>query len=87
MPLEHEVTERLKAEADQKVRDAYKNLFAGADGEAVISDLIKFCFIFAQTLEPGSPDHTAYREGKRAVGMRILGMSGKLGAMRKSIGV
>jgi hypothetical protein len=87
MPLDHEVTDELRAKEEQKVRDAYANLFIGADAEIVLDDLEKFCRLFKPSFVPGEIDLTGYREGKRAVGMRIFILSGVLGRMKKAKGV
>lgn len=87
MPLEHEIEGEKKTEAAQKVRDAYERIFQGADGELVLGDLIRHCHIDRPCLVFDSHDRTAYNEGKRDVGMRILALSGKFKAMKEAIGV
>ena len=47
---------------------AYKRCFAGADGRAVLGDLIRrFGYTRSSTLAPGQPDVTARNEGQRSV--------------------
>lgn len=51
---------------------AYKRIFAHADGQAVLRDLIhRFGYCRVSTFVAGQPDLTAFNEGRRSVLMHI----------------
>jgi hypothetical protein len=86
MPLEHEIAEAAKAEAEKKLYDAYEQLFVGADAEMVLRDLCLAGHVY-DTVFHEIPRETDMRIGEHRIVMRILRFSGKLKAMKESIGV
>lgn len=51
---------------------AYREVFASEQGKLVLDDLMKFTGVMRQSHVPGDPLDTAFLEGKRRVGLRIL---------------
>ena len=59
---------------EKKISDtiiAYRKLFDCEEGATVLYDLIKACWVLRSTFDP-NPHEMAYREGERAVVLRIL---------------
>jgi hypothetical protein len=68
----------LKKDITPAERDElYRLVFNGPDGEAVLDDLLAACAVNAQTYTKGDTHHTAYREGQRSIGLRLLSILGK----------
>ena len=59
-----------KDDIKQLVMD-YKGTFGSEEGKRVLIDLAKQCYADALTFVPGSPDGTAFNEGKRYVILHI----------------
>ena len=57
-------------EIKQLVMD-YQGTFGTPEGKRVLEDLEKQCYANALTFVPGSPDGTAFNEGKRYVILHI----------------
>jgi len=49
----------------------YKAIFAGDIGQHVLGDILQQCGTDVQSFVPGSPDETAFNEGRRRVGNYI----------------
>lgn len=59
-----------KDDIKQLVMD-YQGTFGSEEGRRVLADLSKQCYADALTFVPGSPDGTAFNEGKRYVILHI----------------
>lgn len=53
-------------------RNHYKAVFSTDSGQKVLKDLLTFCNVTNMTYVPGDPTTTAFNEGMRRVGLRIL---------------
>ena len=53
---------------------AYKTVFSGYEGELVLADLCRHCFIDRNSFNPENMYITAHNEGRRAVANHILTM-------------
>jgi hypothetical protein len=64
----------LKQNLDMRVnrRNYYRNVFSTPDGQKVLKDLLAFCNMLNMTYVPGDPTTTAFNEGMRRVGLRIV---------------
>jgi len=59
---------------EKKISDtiiAYRKLFDCEEGTRVLHDLIRSCWVLTSTFDP-NPNEMIYREGERAVVLRIL---------------
>lgn len=63
-----------KKAVNPELSQKYKTVFKGKAGEEVYQDLLKFCKIDQPTYTPGDPTGTAFNEGLRRVGLRLLSM-------------
>lgn len=63
-----------KNSVNKELADNYKSLYRTPAGKAVIDDLLNFTKVSSPSFIPGSSDVTAYNEGMRRVGLRILSM-------------
>jgi hypothetical protein len=54
------------------LKDDYRQTFSGEAGQRVLADLLRVCRVSHPTFAPGVPDMTAFNEGARSVGLRIL---------------
>lgn len=61
------ILDRLRSKSQ-----AYKKVFSGVHGEAVLSDLVKYCHHKTPTFVPNDPYASAFGEGRRDVFNRIL---------------
>ncbi len=59
-------------QANIELAQAYKEVFASEAGQKVLTDLMKFGKIVEPTYQPNDPYTSAYYEGMRRVGLRIL---------------
>lgn len=50
---------------------SYQRVFKSKDGERVLADLKKRCFVNKTSLSPGQPDVTGFNEGRRSIFVRI----------------
>lgn len=62
-------------EKQNKLNKAYRATFSTAAGKEVMKDLIKFCHIMQPTFVPGDASASAFNEGIRRVGLRIMSKS------------
>lgn len=60
---------------NQELSQKYKNVFSTNDGKDVLKDLLVFCEISQPTFKVGQPDLSAFNEGKRRVGLRLLSLT------------
>lgn len=72
------MNERMNKMKEHLARvQTYKKLFASEEGQEVLKDLRKFCFVDASTMSRGNPGvpydalDLALREGQRNVFLRI----------------
>jgi hypothetical protein len=66
---------RRKTEAgrrDRRLRDTLGGILSIPDGREWILALLADCNVFEMSFVIGSPDMTAFNEGKRAVGNKLL---------------
>lgn len=57
----------------KRLFDAYRNFFLGSDdGKLVLHDLIRESGLLTGGKIPSDPHYLAFREGKRAMALRIL---------------
>lgn len=63
-----------KNNVNAELSDAYKRLFSSPEGKKVLDDLLRFTRVDSPSFVPQQPDLTAYNEGLRRVGIRILSM-------------
>ncbi len=66
---------RRKTEAgrrDRRLRDTLGGILSIQDGREWIWSLLADCNVFEMSFVIGSPDMTAFNEGKRAVGNKLL---------------
>lgn len=61
--------------ANEKLVHKYKTVFGGQDGEDVLLDILKFCKVNQPTYIPGDPHTSAFNEGMRRVGLRLLSLT------------
>lgn len=61
--------------SNEKLVQQYKNVFSGKDGEEVLLDLLKFTKVNQPTYIPGDPHTSAFNEGMRRVGLRLLSLT------------
>lgn len=66
------MSERWQALLGRRAR-AYKTVFKGPAGRTVLADLRRFCGATRLSFQPGDPQATALREGRREVWLRIQG--------------
>lgn len=59
---------------NKELSDSYKSLYKTPAGKVVIDDLLRFTKVTSPSFVPGNADTTAYNEGMRRVGLRILSM-------------
>lgn len=52
----------------------YKSVFMSPEGKEVLEDLLRFTGVNTPSFVPQQQDLTAYNEGMRRVGIRILSM-------------
>ena len=50
----------------------YKEVFQGPKGKEVLDDILKSCSIHEVTYVPGHDSASAFNEGRRSVGLRLL---------------
>lgn len=50
----------------------YATTFGTPEGKRVLKDLLKFTGVMQNSFFPGAADTTAFHEGRRRVGIRIL---------------
>lgn len=60
---------------NEELAKKYKNVFSTKEGEEVLKDLLIFCEISQPTFKVGQPDLSAFNEGKRRVGLRLLSLT------------
>lgn len=59
-------------QADEKVENAYRELFGSPTGQLVLSHLLHVCHAYESSYKPGDPHETTFREGERHIAMLIL---------------
>lgn len=57
---------------NKKLKQQYADVFSTPQGKEVLNDLIKFSRVFEESYHSNSSSNTAYAEGMRRVGLRIL---------------
>lgn len=60
------------AELEQARKTALRELLSTAHGRRFLWDELSFCAVFSATYVPNSFDRTAFNEGKRTVGNRLM---------------
>lgn len=63
-----------KNQVNETLSDKYKQVFNSPEGKMVLDDLLNFTRVNTPSFVPQQPDLTAYNEGMRRVGIRILSM-------------
>lgn len=53
----------------------YKSVFGSEDGKAVLEDLLKFTKVTQISFTPNQPEMTAFNEGMKRVGLRLLSLT------------
>ena len=53
----------------------YQSVFRSPEGQEVLKDLLNFTKVAEPTFTVGQADVTAYKEGLRRVGLRLLSMT------------
>jgi hypothetical protein len=71
-PNEAKVVEQRAEEIDAR-RSDFQRCFDTPAGEKVLAYLYESCSFHNTTFVSGSPDHTAYNEGRRSVMLEIMG--------------
>ncbi len=66
--------ERPKESDEEKAsRDlAWSHVMRSPDGVLVLREVLSWCGIYRTSFVPGATDATAYREGMRSVGLRLM---------------
>ena len=59
-------------EKAKQLHIAYGVTFDTESGKQVLRDLLEFCHVFQSSYMPEAPMDTAFREGERNVGLRLL---------------
>jgi hypothetical protein len=59
---------------NEHLSNKYKNVFNSPEGKEVLEDLLQFTRVNTPSFVPQQADLTAYNEGMRRVGLRILSM-------------
>ena len=59
-------------EQRKQLHIAYGVTFDTESGKQVLRDLLDFCHVFQSSYMPEAPMDTAFREGERNVGLRVL---------------
>ncbi len=49
----------------------YRDIFLSAAGERVMADLMRQCGMLETSMD-GSPERTAFREGRRSIGLHVM---------------
>lgn len=62
---------------EDRLRQAYRDVFSGPTGMAVFDDLFHWCGGFSLSHVRGDPYETAFNEGMRNVLMRIISLADK----------
>lgn len=57
---------------NKKLASLYKQVFTTPAGKEVLKDLITFCRLYQPTFSSQDPHQTAFNEGMRRVGLRII---------------
>lgn len=64
----------MTPDEQKKIAADYRAAFHGPQGERVLKHLASHCFEDRRTFVEGSPDRTAYNEGRRSVLLGIRNM-------------
>jgi len=57
---------------NKEMADKYRQVFTGKVGEEVLEDILRHCHLDQSSFVPNDPNYTAFKEGKRRVGLQIL---------------
>ena len=69
------LSEERPKEADEEKasRDlSWSHVMRSSDGVLVLREVLSWCGVYRTSFVPGATDATAYREGMRSVGLRLL---------------
>jgi len=59
---------------NESLSNKYKNVFNTPEGKEVLEDLLQFTRVNTPSFVQQQPDTTAFNEGMRRVGLRLLSM-------------
>lgn len=63
---------RAAGRRDQRLRNTLVGILSVRDGREWVWDLLERCNVYSQSFVQGEPDATAFNEGRRSVGNRLL---------------
>jgi hypothetical protein len=79
---EQEAFDRMQELADAERVQALRDVLATLAGRRVLWWLLEQCHLYHQSWSPGQADRTAFLEGERSIGLRLLDQIERVGPLR-----